>query len=90
LGLRLGRRGHYRQLLFGGTSLRVPKANSNKPWSPTADAQTNQTMNNHATTTLNSTLLRLSNAAEICFIIAIIVAFLSLLRNIHVLKDIEL
>jgi len=45
---------------------------------------------NNRETTLNSTLLRLSNAAEICFIIAIVVAFLSLLRNLHVLKDIEL
>jgi len=38
----------------------------------------------------NSTLLFLSKVAEICFIVAIVFAFLSLLRNIHLLKDIEL
>jgi len=38
----------------------------------------------------NSTLLFLSKAAEICFIAAIIFALVSLLRNIHLLKDIEL
>jgi hypothetical protein len=45
---------------------------------------------NNRETTLNTTLLLLSNAAEVCFIIAIVFAFVSLLRNIHVLKDIEL
>jgi uncharacterized Zn finger protein (UPF0148 family) len=39
---------------------------------------------------LDSTLLLLSKAAEIFFIIAIAFALLSLLWNIHLLKDIEL
>jgi hypothetical protein len=37
-----------------------------------------------------SFLIRLTQLAEICFIVAIVFSFLSLLRNLHHFKDIEL
>lgn len=38
----------------------------------------------------NSTLLFLSKVAEICFMVAIVFAFISLLRTLLTLKDVEL